>query len=581
MSGARSLKRQFPGDGWRKRRVSNGRRELAVPESMTVDPETTETSDRSANRARDASAWPQVDVASTIATLQVGQKCRLRDLPYVVRDVKEVEILAVEGQLPFTATPGRRAWSVDLGGKDRAFVNLESSAAGARFFLGRYLEFAELNFTQLRPVPGWTADAAETIRRQSTALNCPKCAAPVVLRSAGLAVTAVCDSCLSWIDVSHPQLQIIGAVERQQRNPEVPLGRRGELNGVTFECIGYQRRRDSYGETWSEHLCFNPFVGFRWLIYYHGHWTWVDPVLDEIPVREDRLDYGGREYRLFANATAETTYVLGEFYWRVQAEEKSTVRDYVAPPHILSAEESLQTRDLSWSHGCYLEPAVVAAAFGAEVVKGAPRGIYLNQPNPGLAKRPVVWSIWAVAIGALLVTQLAYWARVRSRVVMDKTFPLSTDPAKPPLMTENFELLGRDQILRIRTEVPLNNAWADVGVALIHTNRGRLADFTHALEYYSGYDGGFWEEGARQRTTTIPGLPPGTYFLELDAAADVGVPAVEARILVERDVFSPWNLVMGIGLLSIYPLWLTLRNHNFERKRWSESDYSPYPSSED
>ena len=51
------------------------------------------------------------------------------------------------------------------------------------------------------------------------------------------------------------------------------------------------------GEIWSEHLGFNPVSGFRWLIHCQGHWTWVEPVLDDLNARGEEVRYQGREYR--------------------------------------------------------------------------------------------------------------------------------------------------------------------------------------------------------------------------------------------------------------------------------------------
>lgn len=195
---------------------------------------------------------------------------------YRVRDRKLTTVQAAEGELTFTAVPGRTAISADLAGEDAHFANAEYSDAGIRLFVGRCCRFEELKFTALRAVPGWTGEA-ETVRHQTHALNCPTCGAAVVLRAAGQTLAAVCGSCASIIDAANPQLQLIQEADRSQTiQPLIPLGTRGQWRGTELECIGFQRRRDNYGESWSEYLLFNPFAGFRWLVTYQGHWSFVE-----------------------------------------------------------------------------------------------------------------------------------------------------------------------------------------------------------------------------------------------------------------------------------------------------------------
>ena len=41
------------------------------------------------------------------------------------------------------------------------------------------------------------------------------------------------------------------------------------------------------------------------------------------------------------------------------------------------------------------------------------------------------------------------------------------------------------------------------------------------------------------------------------------------------------NFFLMLGLVSFYPISVLIRRHLFERSRWSESDFSPYASSDD
>lgn len=81
---------------------------------------------------------------------------KLGGTSYRVTDVKEAECIGSEGELPFIAKKGRKTVSVDLTGKAGAFASIEySNGEKPRLFLGEYVEFDILKFTNLRELPGW------------------------------------------------------------------------------------------------------------------------------------------------------------------------------------------------------------------------------------------------------------------------------------------------------------------------------------------------------------------------------------------------------------------------------------------
>ena len=107
---------------------------------------------------------------------------------------------------------------------------------------------------------------------QAKVIECPTCGAPVPLRALGQSVMTVCASCGTQLDTSRPEIRVIKEYRRQQLELHVPLGARGTLRGQLFEVIGALRRGDNDGN-WEEYLLFNPYSGFRWLVYDTGHWS--------------------------------------------------------------------------------------------------------------------------------------------------------------------------------------------------------------------------------------------------------------------------------------------------------------------
>src|SRR5579862_2838545 len=136
---------------------------------------------------------------------------------------------------------------------------------------------------------------------KTRSLHCPNCGGPVQLRGFGHALTVVCQQCLTILDASTPELQILQKVEERYRvTPDIPLGTRGKMAGATWEAIGFQARTvydEGTAYTWHEYLLFNPYKGFRYLTQYEGHWNFVTP-LESQPTRMARM---GRPAVAFEN----------------------------------------------------------------------------------------------------------------------------------------------------------------------------------------------------------------------------------------------------------------------------------------
>src|SRR5258708_16663651 len=98
-------------------------------------------------------------------------------------------------------------------------------------------------------------------------LNCPNCGSPVEIRGFAHTLSAVCPSCHSILDTSTPIVKVLQTVQvAQVYEPLIPLGTRGEIDGATYEVIGFQRREipeeveEPAGSV--EYLLFNPHRGF-------------------------------------------------------------------------------------------------------------------------------------------------------------------------------------------------------------------------------------------------------------------------------------------------------------------------------
>jgi hypothetical protein len=74
---------------------------------------------------------------------------------FVVSDVKAVDVTAAEGELSSGAITGARMTSIDLKGPGLTFATIEIDDTRPRLFVGRYVEFEECRFSNLRALEGW------------------------------------------------------------------------------------------------------------------------------------------------------------------------------------------------------------------------------------------------------------------------------------------------------------------------------------------------------------------------------------------------------------------------------------------
>ena len=98
------------------------------------------------------------------------------------------------------------------------------------------------------------------------------------------------------------------------------------------------------------------------------------------------VPYQGRVSGSSRPGDTTVSYVLGEFYWRVQMGERVEYLDYISPPYSLSAEG--EKDEITWSTGVYVEPFEIASAFGDPVRLHADADRYRRR-----AALPLTWTL--------------------------------------------------------------------------------------------------------------------------------------------------------------------------------------------
>jgi hypothetical protein len=516
-----------------------------------------------------------------LAELQVGREVRLEGEPYEVADIERAHVIAGAGELPFKVGSGYEAVFVDLRGAYGRFATVDFSETPPLLYAGEVLPFESFRFANLRDEHGAAAPTARAV-----AFNCPSCGAPLEKRVATTEAIG-CASCGAVVDVSDPKLALLSRALAERHTPTIPLGTKGKFEGVVFEVVGFMRREmkvegETYG--WDEYLLHNVEQGYRWIVQSQGHFSFVKAAANPPRVVNARPPYAlylGRRFRHFQGYSATVAYVLGEFYWRVAVGDVAWVNDYVAPPLILSSERS--ENEITWSLGEYVEPAVLWGQLGLKNRPPPRIGVAPNQPSPQEGKVLRYWSAFAMFALAALVLQVAFALFADTRIIHSERFQYTPGRGPQTVITAPFEIRGaRAQPIAVRSVTNANNSWVYLDMTLIEKDTGRTYRLGREVSYYYGSSGGdSWSEGSNDDRARIAALPPGTYYMEIEASGASSGRPVAGQVQVFRDPPDWTNLVLVLGALMLVPIGAWWRSAAFEKRRWAESDYAPTSKDDD
>ena len=365
---------------------------------------------------------------AALAALRAGQRVLAEGRAWDVASVVRAKLLAAQGELPRAPRLELEFVVADLRNSAGEVATLDSlggldSGSGApraslNWSVGRAVTLAELRISGLK-------DSSEkTLGGRS--LSCPSCGNALEVKLA-TTQSLSCGQCAAVVDISAG----IGAELKHyaQNNageagaePLIALGSSGKLalgstgaEPPTWQVVGYQERCDIPDDAeedttfWREYLLFNRQLGFAFLVDSNEGWSWVKPLTGAPTVRGDKAQWQGQSYSQRFSYGARVTWVQGEFYWRVQRDERARVTDYegsgAARGARLSREQT--ANEVTWSAGHTLEASVVADAFG--IAPGARAALQRDTAplsSAGVKKSfKVGLIVIAVVIALVLLTQ--------------------------------------------------------------------------------------------------------------------------------------------------------------------------------
>lgn len=579
---------------------------------------------------------PSPNALPSFDSLQLGQQVWAipAQPPPVVAEKGTARMLAAEGEIPYLLTPGETYPYADLSGAGGVFGTLDYGEQPPLVFMGRETTLNELGLAHAQRT---TEREARTVA--ATQLSCPNCGGPLALRAPDRTERVGCPNCGSLLDASEGRLRYLKTLEPKGWGKTIPLGGAAEFEGQTFTVIGFMVRSVEFEGVryfWQEYLLYSPAVGFRWLVESDGHWSYVTPVSPG-DVRDEGTSavHGGRRFKIFQDAVARVEYVEGEFYWKVEAGEQTRAADYVNAPLMLSREVPLaaarrgggqiSAEEINWSLGVYTPVKEIEKKFNVDLP--SPKTIAPNQPWP----HKKVYGYWALLTVAAVALGLFFVVTAPRKVIFEQTYTLQPNPGasptpaaiptpRPGASAAEIQEAVRKRVAQAQAEAartvqasadgnektqviftdPINiaggrnlrvtgraqnveNNWLYVAGDLIDETTGLVQQFDLPMEYYHGVeDGESWKEGDPEQVTYLPALPAGRYTMRLEAQWEnwnqPRPPTFTVR--VEQGVPRIVNLLLLLVALAVVPLLFAIRHFSFERRRWADSAFNPYESSD-
>ncbi len=490
--------------------------------------------------------------------IQLGQPVTLGDgIKLMVAEKNTASVGGAKGEMPYRVEPGKPHPFVDLSGPGGLFGTIDWSGQRPAAFLGREVTLDELGIpkSQRRRYPGMEP------KIQALALNCPQCGGAVTLQAPDRSERVGCPNCGAMLDVSEGKLSLLRSVKKPKVVPFIPLGARGQREGVEWACLGFLQRSVTFEGTdyfWEEYLLYQPRLGFRWLTRSDDHWNWVEPLppgcVDE---QGTYAMYAGRSYRLFQKAEATVRLVYGEFYWKVQAGEKVNANDFVAAPYMLSEERNAS--EINWSHGEYVEPGEVQRMFALPEAPPPPAKVGPNQPFPYTG----VYPLFGWLGGAVLLIGLAWLLMSPRQPVLAQAYELTAlekDAAvKKRTVTEEVTLTGhRNLRIDIWAE---SGGWVGVEGKMSRRGPGPPAEARFAV----------WAAAGSTDYVYHSALPPGDYDVALTFSWGAPESQASSAVRMTSGVAHASPVVYTLLLLALGPFLVGLYQLAWEGMRWQDS----------
>jgi hypothetical protein len=529
--------------------------------------------------------------SSLLDDIKIGAKRDLfKNVPYILERKYTCYKWELESEawLPHVPSTFRTFEFVDLDSRRIEVIEVIKNVAVC--FTVHHTTYTALGLTGTRT----TGPSAKT-------LTCNNCEKENTLKAFPYTHSYSCIHCGTryFLDTTQ-NFKSVNDRNKTDAGTDITLGALGILRGVRYEVIGYAQKEEQneYRSQWKEYTLYNATEGFAFLSEYNGHWMYVRERGDApvLPTDAATTLYSNDEgFELFNKYRYEVVNAAGEFPYDAFKNHNNYTKEFIAPPEVWIQEKSSR-EGIMWFFGVHINAKEIDTAFGESIIH-LPGKVGVGAIEPKGFVNPLL--LGKTALGAVLVLVLIHILTSFThlhRIISENTFSFNDSTDAIAFVKDKFTLEKWRSNLQFDIAADVDNSWMEVGVTLVNAGDGTEYTFEKGVEYYHGYsEGESWTEGDRNETAYLSKIPAGTYFLQIRASREArhsygsySLPGVAAtsttptrsfNMTVTYDTTNNWNLFLCIIPILLWPLihFFTIR-HN-ENRRWSNSPYSPYTTS--
>ncbi len=496
------------------------------------------------------------------------------DIVWAVTERGQSRLVSGEGELPFPIQQDATGRYVDLSGPSKrvATIDYGDGSEPPKLFAGHEIPFSTIE------VRGGAVGPRPVQKVEAQKLQCPTCGGPCPIRAPDITERVACQYCGTLLDFNQGALRALAQTNMENKvEPAIPLGAEGTVRGRQMTCIGFMERSTWSGGLfkWREYLMYSGAGGYVWLMEDGGHWTLIEPTpAGGVTFSGFTASRDGNSHKLYNVAEGEVRYVAGEFYWKVKAGDKAMLRDFIAPPHILSSEQT--PSEVVWSKGEYIPKKEIGDAFQLKTMP-MQFGVGPAQPNPHHTAVPA----WVAVIGGglLMVLAMAMEFFPSGQGLVSQPLGMPAAGGSQPSVSAPFSVDGPTP-LRVKLDTTTDNQWVGVDCALENTDTGKTEQFYVDAGRFHGRSGGEnWSEGSKDATTYVSAVPDGNYVLHMNTTWQAypqpgATPALSmpgATINVTAGKRSPMCFLFSLVLIALPFIITWMRRNTFEKRRWENS----------
>jgi hypothetical protein len=410
-------------------------------------------------------------------------------------------------------------------------------------------------------------------------LMCVQCGTAARLYTQQRAAGFCCPSCGAYNEYDGKRHLRAGGKLTKSKTATFKIGTVFHIDEIEFVLINYLVKEETaYKTSWTEYTLFHPVEGCRTLSESDGHYTLLKAsrFYNKSNLTREASHPEKGTFQLYSRYKYTIRHAEGEFLSDITGKELPACDDYVNPPYILSYERT--AHEAWWYEGEYVNHKTLKSWLKEPVSLPQREGVAPSEPFDYNLDRSQLVKLTALFIGLLILAQLILSGFVTTaKAVSSQRYTSTDNAAEKTYISQPFEITANHCATDFDISSNIDNNWLETEFTLVNETTGDQYYFSGVVEFYSGYeDGEAWSEGSSHATLTVGNLTKGRYHYNVTTASDATKPVGNLNVTVIENVSLVLNFWLAALCLLIFPLYIYIRRKNWERRQWSNSDYSPF-----